>query len=474
MEAFGAQYGNNIAVGCGISYNGEVIHTDYVGITEVGSQNQPNDDTILSVGSITKMFTSLMMDSLAEKGALKVTDPATKYFNDENKPAFKVVNPYNMKAGASSVTLESLSSQTSGLPRDLVSGFRKECTEEILMEEINSYPLYHQPLIRPHYSNPGFSLLGHCCERAARRFSDDDSITYESWLKDNVFTPWEMSSTGFDFTDEVKERMAAGYSVDASGQLVLSPTYATSLYWGNPAGGMYSTTADMMKFATHLLEKDGLLSKAGYEKYFMPGTILSDGVTSYGRAGWEIAFSDGHRVITKDGVINGFCNTLALVPELKLGVYFWANVQSTTSFLSAPAMNILIPAITSALLTMQAKPIPDVMDDIVGIYVSSNGDKALTISNDGDSMTTGIFYGSIGSNAVWFEFDEETTEAVRKDGKDDTYYFRYFQVVDTGSTLSCINLGMSGNDNGLVMFQPNGDTWTVSRYDYTLLATKKQ
>ena len=149
-----------------------------------------------------------MMNILADQGKLKVTDPVTKYFNKVNPPAFNVVNPYDEDAGADAVTLEGLASQTSGLPRECVCSFRKECTEDVVMQYVNAYPLYHEPLTRPHYSNLGFNLLGHSCERAARE--DDSNITYEQWLTTNVFKQWDMTSTGFDFPDDIKKRMAGG------------------------------------------------------------------------------------------------------------------------------------------------------------------------------------------------------------------------------------------------------------------------
>lgn len=142
---------------------------------------------------------------LAEKGKLDVNDPVAKYFSKKNPPEFKVINPYDTEKGAEAVTLESLSSQTSGLPADV---FNSLDAEDVVMEKVNEVPLYHEPLTRPHYSNIGFSLLGHCCERAAKNF--DGNMTYEQWLKENVFTPLEMNSTGFDYPEDIKKRMAGG------------------------------------------------------------------------------------------------------------------------------------------------------------------------------------------------------------------------------------------------------------------------
>jgi len=465
LISFNKPFTNKLGLGLGVTYNGKVIYTDFVGRINANSTQTPDENTVISVGSITKMFTSLMMTTLADKGILKVTDPVTKYFNDDNKPAFNVLNPYNEDAGAKSVTLESLATHSSGLPYQSLCPFEAGCSEETIMELVNEIPLYHQPLTRPHYSNIGYALLGRCCERAARKAAGAQNITYESWLHDNVFAPWNMTSTGFDYPEEIKERMAVGYIFDqATGELNPSPEYGTSLKWGNPCGGMYSTTSDIMKFVTHIATRDGLLSGDGYQQYFLPGVLFSDGVSSYGRAGWEIAYANGLRTLTKDGIIGGFCSTVAIVPDLKLGVYVWSNVQLTMTEASAGAINLLVPTIISALQSKQTKPIPAEMTDILGVYTS--GSSVLNISKGSESIKTGIFYGNIDTYSVWFEYDEKTTTAVNVPNR---WYFRYFL---DGGAYSCINLGMGGNDNGLVMFSHNDGVWTVTRYDAAFTGTK--
>ena len=113
-----------------------------------------------------------------------------------------------------------------------------------------------------------------------------------------------------------------------NGTLFPSPTFGKSIYWSNPAGGMFSTMKDMLSFASKVATKEGVLSNNGYSRYFLPGVDLRDGITSYGRYGWEAAYSNGLRVLTKGGLIGGFGTTLVIIPELKLGAFFWVNFQS--------------------------------------------------------------------------------------------------------------------------------------------------
>jgi len=313
----------NCSLGLGVTYNGKMIFLGTKGFANYTSGEEATPDSVISIGSISKIFTSMMMNILAEKGALDASDPVTKFFNKESPPEFNPPNPYDANIGASAVTLESLSSQSSGLPREAQCATLENCTEELALTWGNKYPLLHPPLTRPHYSNYGFSLLGHCCERAARKQSGSSDLKYEDWVKDNILTPFNMTLSAFDFPPEIKSHMAVGYGFnDSDGSQIVEPEYALSLGWSNPAGGMCSSLNDMMKFISHLLDMDGVLSPNGYEEYFLAGPPLPDGVSSYGKSGWEVAYANGYRTLTKGGLYGGFATTIAFIPQIKLGVFF--------------------------------------------------------------------------------------------------------------------------------------------------------
>src|SRR5882724_7515984 len=67
-----------------------------------------NGDTIFEIGSITKVFTSLALMDMVQKGEVSVTDPVSKYL-----PAAVKVPERNGKK----ITLQDLATQSSGLPR---------------------------------------------------------------------------------------------------------------------------------------------------------------------------------------------------------------------------------------------------------------------------------------------------------------------------------------------------------------------
>ena len=76
----------------------------------LGKQNKRTlgGDTIFEIGSLTKVFTSLLLMDRAQRREVAVTDPVSKYL----PVRVKVPERNNKK-----ITLEDLATQSSGLPR---------------------------------------------------------------------------------------------------------------------------------------------------------------------------------------------------------------------------------------------------------------------------------------------------------------------------------------------------------------------
>jgi len=268
--------------------------------------------------------------------------------------------------------------------------------------------------------------------------------------------------SGFDYPDSIKKLMAEGYNLVNNVQ-VLDESYAQSLGWSNPAGGMYSSLRDMMKFTTHLVEMDGSLSPNGYEKYFLAGAPLPDGVSSYGRSGWEVAYANGFQTLTKGGLYGGFGTTLALIPQLKLGMFTWINLDSgiVPSQVSAYAMNVAVTYIKKEITENIAKHhVPAFAKYLVGSYAfAPTGTDVLFFKTSPQTEHTGIFIGAIAMNSVFFVYDEKTTEALNDNNQ---CAFRYRSLPEDGD--SCFDDAGSGFDDAVVIFKYDDttDRWNAS------------
>jgi len=72
-----------------------------------GDRRQIDGDTVFEIGSVTKVFTSLLLMDMVQRGEVALTDPVSKFL------------PPNVKMperNGKSITLADLSTQTSGLP----------------------------------------------------------------------------------------------------------------------------------------------------------------------------------------------------------------------------------------------------------------------------------------------------------------------------------------------------------------------
>ena len=88
-----------------IGPSGTQIYTS--GLTSTGGTHKPDGQTLFAIGSVTKVFTSLLLADMIERGEVKADDPVSKYLPDG-----ATVPSHNGKP----ITLLNLSMQSSGLP----------------------------------------------------------------------------------------------------------------------------------------------------------------------------------------------------------------------------------------------------------------------------------------------------------------------------------------------------------------------
>lgn len=209
-----------------------------------GTDQSANEHTVFEMGSITKVFTSLLLLDAAQRGEVNLDDPVEKYL-----PEWLTVPTYR----GTKITLLNLAVQDSGLPwhppkaaaimnpesglPDL-KAFKQltaEFTVDALYAFLSSHELNQEPGASFQYSNIGMALLGHALERAV-------GVSYETLVIDRICRPLGMNDTRFALSDEQKARLAYGHMADG--------TKADSWKFQamQPAGGMQTTVDDMLNF----------------------------------------------------------------------------------------------------------------------------------------------------------------------------------------------------------------------------------
>lgn len=193
-------------------------------------------DTLYEIGSITKVFTSLLLADMVERGEVALDDPVAKYL-----PAGITVP----ERGGKRITLVDLSTHRSALPRMPSDFAPKQPTNpypdypiERLYEFLSGYQLPREIGAEYEYSNLATGLLGHALARRA-------GMSYEQLLRERVFRPLGMTSTAIALTPELRSRM----SVPHTSVFRLAPTpdwTFTDAFAG--AGAIRSTVNDMLAF----------------------------------------------------------------------------------------------------------------------------------------------------------------------------------------------------------------------------------
>ncbi len=208
-------------------------------------------DTIFAIGSITKVFTTILLADMVNRGLVNLDDPIEKYLPTSIKvPSFN----------GQKITLENLATHTSGLSEfpssHCVSNFNgtdddedsiqarlffiecdKNYTFDHLYQDLSNTTLIREPGLKFEYSTFGISLLGHILALKS-------GMPYDRLLEERILNVLGMNSTSIVLSDVQKSRLAIGH---LNGQEL--PFWNTSRPIA-PAGGLHSSVADMLKFAS--------------------------------------------------------------------------------------------------------------------------------------------------------------------------------------------------------------------------------
>jgi CubicO group peptidase (beta-lactamase class C family) len=218
--------------------------------------NQPNrTDTRFNLGSMNKMFTSVAIAQMVEKGKVALDDPIVKHLPD-----------YPNSDAAQKVTVRHLLSHTSGLADYFNDKFMKASRDRFRKIE-DYFPLFaeetlqFEPGTRFRYSNAGFMVLGAIVQKAS-------GMDYFDYVRKHVYQPAGMTGSDCFELDTDVPNLAVGYTRGPGGQV--KNNLFLHVMKGGPAGGGYSTVEDLHRFAVAL--RDGKLIRAEtLEQWTTPG-----------------------------------------------------------------------------------------------------------------------------------------------------------------------------------------------------------
>ncbi|HEY4363921.1 MAG TPA: serine hydrolase [Bryobacteraceae bacterium] len=286
-----------------------------------------DDDTVFEIGSVTKVFTALLLADMANRHEVSLEDAASKYL-----PAHVRMPEHNGK----SITLLDLATHTSGLPR-LPTNLKPknprnpyaDYTVDNLYEFLSTYELPRDPGSEFEYSNLGGGLLGHIL--ALRAGTD-----YETLIRTRITGPLNMPDTGIALSPSMQQRMATGHTA------MLNPTPNWDLPTLAGAGALRSSANDMLTFLEAFLrarESDADSPLAAAMKTMLevrrPMAQTPSAQTPASPAkgetglGWIILSPHGREIAAHDGGTGGFRSWIGYDPSNRTGVVVLSNAATT-------------------------------------------------------------------------------------------------------------------------------------------------
>lgn len=317
-----ARQATGIVVGV-IDPNGRRIIS--YGTLAAGDTRPLNGDTVFEIGSITKVFTSLLLADMVRRGEVALNDPVAKYLPEGVKMP---------ERAARAITLLDLSTHTSGLPRLPANMKPKDAenpyadyTVEQMYQFLSSYTLTRDIGSQYEYSNLGGGLLGHVLARRAGQ-------TYEDLVRLRIARPLQMNDTAITLPDAMKQRFAVGHNEK------LEPVANWDLPALPGAGALRSTANDLLTFlAAFLGYKDSPLAPA--MKAMLETRRPGPGSMQTGLA-WLIVSGNGQEIVWHNGGTGGFRSFIGYDPKQRFGVVVLANAETVTG-MDDVGMHLLNP-----------------------------------------------------------------------------------------------------------------------------------
>ncbi|QKZ15570.1 serine hydrolase [Spirosoma sp. KUDC1026] len=284
-----------------VLHRGTVLFHKAYGIRHVATK-APNDTTTrFPLLSITKSFTAALILKLQEQGKLSIDDKLSQYL-----PGF---------AKGDSITLHQLLTHTSGLFNytELIDEADSALVchpvpKERIVDIIRDKPMSFSPGKQFSYCNSGYFLLGLVIEKVTGK-------SYEQSMRELILQPLGMSQSGFDFINLPAQSRAFGYdTLTARYSSPYPHPDSTVLY---AAGGLYSTTGDMLRWAKAVTNRQ-LLSAHSWQLAFTPR------LNGYGY-GWQNDQFGGKPYLRHSGGYPGFMSEFVHYPKEELTIILFNN-----------------------------------------------------------------------------------------------------------------------------------------------------
>lgn len=252
--------------GCAIAKEGKILYEGYHGLADIETERPITEDTVFRLWSMTKVIACTAALMLFERGKFLLNDPLGEYLPDYKEHTIASVMPdgsVKYTKSKSPMLVKHAFTMAVGMPYPsedsptaaAMTAVREELDKKhglgryTLADEIKAMaevPIAFEPGTRYMYGY-GHDLVAGLIEAVSGK-------KVGRFLQDEIFDPLGMSSTGYRYFGDIRERMASIYQRGKSGEK--EKTEAAFDYLHEPEAllefggvGLFSTVRDYLKFS---------------------------------------------------------------------------------------------------------------------------------------------------------------------------------------------------------------------------------
>jgi len=341
-----------------IVYDQDVLWSKGFGFADLEKKIPADSATVYRVGSVTKVFTAVMLMQLRDAGKLNLDDPIEKYL-----PEFKIKSRF---PDARPATFRQVVAHYSGLPIEPPMAIEYENPEkfppvEEQLKSLKDVEMIVPAMSRFAYSNLGYNIMGLALARVAKQ-------PYTQYVDQRILKPLGMNQSGFALTESMKNHYAVGYKAARPDGRFEESSYPQ---YGMASGMLYSNVDDMTRFMS-LFFREGpaggkqVLGSYSLREMTIPVAVSTD-LTKNAEGkpvslwqagsgiGWTLGIWFGEQIDYKSGGTQGFTCIVIINYLRKLGVVVLMNTEGRPEDIGGIALRKLTPVLVKSLERSQAE-----------------------------------------------------------------------------------------------------------------------
>ena len=341
-----------------------VLWSGGFGFADVEARRPASAETIYSICSISKLFTTIAVMQQRDAGRLRLDDPLSRHL------LWFRVKPAERESPE--VTIEGVLTHASGLPREADYPYWTGPeyafpTHDQIVAKLSSQQMLYPAETYFQYSNLGLTLAGEVASAVG-------GLPYADLVRRDILGPLGLKSTTPEMpAAERGGRLANGYSgLGREGRRQSVPFFTANGV--APAAGFASTVEDLARLASWQFR---LLGNGGTE--VLKATTLREmqrvhwadpDLDNTRGLGFQIWRAGEKTFVGHGGSCPGFRTHLLLQLDTKVATVFMANAQGVNSQLFAQRLHDIVgPAIVAA--GKEKGPAPAGPDTSLSAYVGS-------------------------------------------------------------------------------------------------------